>query len=166
MAFSVKVSPSIKDLAKEKGVEIREYNIIYKMLEDIAAGEKADVRSFFIEKGIKEADKEVASAVDEKLREEVIYGHCEVRSLFKASKVGQIAGCMVTDGSIKNNSSIRVFRDDNLVLKTHLTSLKRFKDDAKEVLTGFECGLTISDNFNLQEGDVLESFGQEVVKNG
>ncbi len=145
LAFSVKVGPSIKDLAKEKNVEIREYNIIYKMLEDIEEALRGTLAPTY---------------------EEVVYGHCEVRSLFKASKVGQIAGCMVTDGSIKNNSSIRVFRDENLVLKTHLTSLKRFKDDAKEVLTGFECGLTISDNFNLQEGDILESFGQEVVKNG
>ncbi len=145
LAFSVKVSASIKDMAKEQNVEIREYNIIYKMLEDIEAAMKGTLAPVF---------------------EEVIYGHLEVRSLFKASKVGQIAGCMVTDGTIKNSSSIRVFRSDELVLKTHLTSLKRFKDDVKEVQSGFECGLTISDNFNLIEGDVLEAFGQEEVKNG
>ncbi len=145
LAFSVKVSASIKDMAKEQNVEIREYNIIYKMLEDIEAAMKGTLAPVF---------------------EEVIYGHLEVRSLFKASKVGQIAGCMVTDGTIKNSSSIRVFRNNELVLKTHLTSLKRFKDDVKEVQSGFECGLTISDNFNLMEGDVLEAFGQEEVKNG
>ncbi len=145
LAFSVKVSASIKDMAKEQNVEIREYNIIYKMLEDIEAAMRGTLAPVF---------------------EEVIYGHLEVRSLFKASKVGQIAGCMVTDGTIKNSSSIRVFRNDELVLKTHLTSLKRFKDDVKEVQSGFECGLTISDNFNLIEGDVLEAFGQEEVKNG
>lgn len=145
LAFSVKVSSAIRDMAKEQHVEIREYNIIYKMLEDIEAAMKGTLAPTM---------------------EEVIYGHCEVRSLFKASKVGQIAGCMVTDGSIKSNSSIRVFRDGELVLKTHLTSLKRFKDDVKEVQSGFECGLTISDNFNLVEGDLLEAFGQEEVKNG
>ncbi len=145
LAFSVKVSASIKDMAKEQNVEIREYNIIYKMLEDIEAAMKGTLAPVF---------------------EEVIYGHLEVRSLFKASKVGQIAGCMVTDGTIKNSSSIRVFRNEELVLKTHLTSLKRFKDDVKEVQSGFECGLTISDNFNLIEGDILEAFGQEEVKNG
>ncbi len=145
LAFSVKVSASIKDMAKEQNVEIREYNIIYKMLEDIEAAMKGTLAPVF---------------------EEVIYGHLEVRSLFKASKVGQIAGCMVTDGTIKNSSSIRVFRNKELVLKTHLTSLKRFKDDVKEVQSGFECGLTISDNFNLIEGDILEAFGQEEVKNG
>ena len=145
LAFSVKVSAAIKDMAKEQHVEIREYNIIYKMLEDIESAMQGTLAPVL---------------------EEVIYGHLEVRSLFKASKVGQIAGCMVTDGYVKNSASIRVFRNDELVLKTHLTSLKRFKDDAKEVQTGFECGLTISDNFKLEEGDILEAFGQEEVKNG
>ncbi len=145
LAFSVKVSPAVKDQAKEMKVEIREYNIIYKMLEDIEDALRGTLAPVF---------------------EEVVYGHAEVRSLFKASKVGQIAGCMVLDGSLKSNCDIRVFREDSLVLKTHLTSLKRFKDDAREVLTGFECGLTISDNFTLKEGDILEAFGQEEVKNG
>lgn len=145
LAFSVKVSAAIKDMAKADNVEIREYNIIYKLLEDIEAAMRGTLAPVF---------------------EEVIYGHCEVRSLFKASKVGQIAGCYVTDGKITNTSEIRVFRNKELVLKTHLTSLKRFKDDAKEVNLGFECGLTISDKFDLQEGDLLETFGQEEVKNG
>ena len=145
LAFSVKVSGTIKDMAKEQHVEIREYNIIYKMLEDIEAAMRGTLAPVF---------------------EEVTYGHAEVRSLFKASKVGQIAGCMVTDGYLKSNCSIRVFRNGDLVLKTHLTSLKRFKDDVREVQNGFECGLTISDSFNLIEGDVLEGFGQEEVKNG
>lgn len=145
LAFSVKVSAAIMDMAKADNVEIREYNIIYKLLEDIEAAMRGTLAPVF---------------------EEVIYGHCEVRSLFKASKVGQIAGCYVTDGKITNTSEIRVFRNKELVLKTHLTSLKRFKDDAKEVNLGFECGLTISDKFDLQEGDLLEAFGQEEVKNG
>ena len=145
LAFSVKVSPAIKEMAANEKVEVREYNIIYKLLEDIVAALKGTLAPVY---------------------EEVVYGHCEVRSLFKASRVGQIAGCYVTDGKITNTSSIRVFRNNELVLKTHLTSLKRFKDDAKEVLTGFECGLTISDNFNLEVGDLIEAFGQEEVKNG
>ena len=145
LAFSVKVGAAIKDMAKADNVEIREYNIIYKLLEDIEAAMRGTLAPVF---------------------EEVIYGHCEVRSLFKASKVGQIAGCYVTDGKITNTSEIRVFRNKELVLKTHLTSLKRFKDDAKEVNLGFECGLTISDKLDLQEGDLLEAFGQEEVKNG
>ena len=97
---------------------------------------------------------------------EVIYGHCEVRSLFKASHVGQILGLFVTDGKVTAKSEIRVFRNKELVLKTHLTSLKRFKDDVKEVLQGFDCGMTISDKFDLEIGDLLEFFGMEEVKNG
>ena len=145
LAFSVKVSNSIKEIAKSEKVEIREYNIIYKLLEDIEAAMQGTLGPVY---------------------EEVVYGHLEVRSLFKASKVGQIAGCYVTDGKVTNTSDIRVFRNKELVLKTHLTSLKRFKDDAKEVNMGFECGITISDKFDLVEGDILEAFGQEVVKNG
>ena len=144
IAFSVKVSPMIRELAKSQNTEIREYNIIYKLLEDIEDAMRGTLAPVY---------------------EEVIYGHAEVRSLFKASKVGQIAGCYVTDGKLTNSSDIRVFRKNSLVLKTHLTSLKRFKDDAREVLTGFECGLTISDNFNLEEGDILEAYGLEEVKN-
>ncbi len=145
LAFSVRVSTAIRDMAKNDHVEIREYNIIYKLLEDIEAAMKGTLGPVY---------------------EEVIYGHLEVRSLFKASKVGQIAGCYVTDGKVTNTSEIRVFRNKELVLKTHLTSLKRFKDDAKEVNMGFECGLTISDKFDLEIGDILEAFGQEEVKNG
>lgn len=145
IAFSVKTSAVMKDLAKDDHVEIRDYNIIYKLLEDIEDALRGKLAPVF---------------------EEVVYGHAEVRSLFKASKVGQIAGCYVTDGSIKSNCSIRVFRNQENVLKTHLTSLKRFKDDAKEVMQGFECGLTISDNFNLVEGDILEAYGMEEKKNG
>ncbi len=145
LAFSVRVSTAIRDMAKNDHVEIREYNIIYKLLEDIEAAMKGTLGPVY---------------------EEVIYGHLEVRSLFKASKVGQIAGCYVTDGKVTNTSEIRVFRNKELVLKTHLTSLKRFKDDAKEVNMGFECGTTISDKFDLEVGDILEAFGQEEVKNG
>lgn len=145
LAFAVKVSNTIKDQAKSQKVEIREYDIIYKLLEDIEAALEGKLGPVY---------------------EEVVYGHAEVRSLFKASKVGQIAGCMVTDGYFKSNCRLRVFRGKDLVLRTHLSSLKRFKDDVKEVQTGFECGLTISDSFDLMEGDILEAFGEEEVKRG
>lgn len=145
IAFASKVSAVMKNAAKELGIEIREYNIIYKLLEDIENALRGQLGPVY---------------------EEVVYGHGEVRSLFKASKVGQIAGLMVTDGSIKSNCKIRVYRNKELMIDTRLTSLKRFKDDAKEVLTGFECGATIADNFNLEMGDVLEAYGMEEKKNG
>ena len=145
IAFDVSVSPAIKELSKEQKVQVLSYNIIYKLLEDIEGALKGKLGP---------------------VMEEVIHGQMEVRSLFKASKVGQIAGCYVTTGFIKSSDKIRVFRKKDLVLKTHLSSLKRFKDDAKEVQTGFECGATIAENANLEVGDILEAYDMEEKKNG
>ena len=145
LAFSVKVGATVKEEAKQKKVEIREYNIIYHLIEEVEAALRGKLGPVY---------------------EEVIYGHAEVRNLFKASKVGQILGLYVTDGKFKNTAHIRLYRNNELLLTTKLTSLKRFKDDAKEVLQGFECGATIDDKFNCEVGDVLEAFGQEEVKNG
>ncbi|MCI6608524.1 MAG: translation initiation factor IF-2 [Bacilli bacterium] len=145
LAFSVSTSSAIKELAKSEHVEIREYNIIYKLLEDIEAALRGTLGPVY---------------------EEVVYGYAEVRNLFKASKVGQILGCYVTQGRVPSNASCRIYRNKELILKTHLTSLKRFKDDVKEVLQGFDCGMTISDKFDLEVGDLLEFFGMEEVKNG
>lgn len=141
LAFAVKVPPVIRDLANEQKLEIRTYNIIYNLLEDIEAALRGQLEPEY---------------------EEVVYGHAEVRSLFKASKVGQIAGLYVTDGKITNSCKVRIYRKNELVLTSKITSLKRFKDDVKEVTSGFECGVTIDDKFNLEPGDVLESFGMEV----
>jgi len=145
LAFDVKANQQIKDLAKEKKVEIREYKIIYKLIEDIENALKGKLGPVY---------------------EEVVHGHLEVRSLFQASKVGQIAGCYVTDGFVRNSDSLRVFRKKELVLKTHVESLKRFKDDAKEVQTGFECGLVLKDRFTLEVGDILEAYAMEEKKSG
>jgi Translation initiation factor 2 (IF-2; GTPase) len=91
---------------------------------------------------------------------EQVSGQAEVRDLFKASKVGTIAGCYVTDGSIPNHSEIRLIRDGIVVFTGKMSSLKRFKDDVKEVQKGFECGITI-DGFNdLKVGDLIEAFQQ------
>ncbi len=143
LAFSVKVPPLIRDLAEEQKLEIREYKIIYNLLEDIEAALKGQLEPEY---------------------EEVVYGHAEVRSLFKASKVGQIAGLYVTDGKLNNNVKVRIYRNKELVLTSKITSLKRFKEDVKEVTSGFECGVTIDDKFNLVVGDVLETFGMEVKR--
>jgi translation initiation factor IF-2 len=91
---------------------------------------------------------------------EKVSGQAEVRDLFKASKVGTIAGCYVTDGSIPSNSEVRLIRDGVVVFTGKMSSLKRFKDDAKEVQRGFECGITI-DGFNdVKVGDIIEAFKQ------
>lgn len=145
VAFNLKTGAQINDLAKEKKIEIRSYDVIYHLQEDIINALKGTLAPTY---------------------EEVTYGQMEIRSLFKASKIGQIAGCQVIQGKIINGTKVRVYRKNELVLTTTLSSLKRFKDDVKEVVEGFDCGCTIKDNFNLEEGDILESFGKEIVKDG
>ena len=94
------------------------------------------------------------------MKEEII-GSAEVRDIFKISKLGTIAGCMVTSGKITRNSGIRVIREENMIFDGKLSSLKRFKDDAKEVTKGFECGLSI-ENFNdIKVGDIVEGFEEK-----
>jgi translation initiation factor IF-2 len=93
---------------------------------------------------------------------EVVYGHAEVRQTFKSGRV-VIAGCYVTDGTITRNNEARVVRDGEVVTNGRITSLKRFKEDAREVAMGYECGIVI-DGFNeIQEGDVIEAFGQQRI---
>lgn len=145
VAFNLKTGVQINDLAKEKKIEIRSYDVIYHLQEDIINALKGTLAPTY---------------------EEVTYGQMEIRTLFKASKIGQIAGCQVIQGKIINGTKVRVYRKNELVLTTTLSSLKRFKDDVKEVVEGFDCGCTIKDNFNLEEGDILESFGKEIVKDG
>jgi translation initiation factor IF-2 len=136
IGFNVRPMASVRNEAQVKGVEIRLYNIIYKVLEDIEAALKGMLAPEY---------------------EEVVTGQAEVRSLFKLSKVGTIAGCYVTDGSIERNSLVRILRNGVVIFEGKMQSLKRFKDDVKEVRQGYECGITI-ENFNdIKEGDVFEA---------
>jgi len=140
VGFNIRPLAQITDLAKEKGVEIRLYNIIYKLQEDI--------------------EKAVKGMLDP-VYEEKESGQAEVRETFKVSKVGTIAGCYVLSGSFVRNGGIRVVRDSIVVYTGKIASLKRFKDDAKEVKAGYECGVTI-ENFNdIKVGDILECFVME-----
>ena len=143
IGFNVRPQSSVRDMAKEKGVEIRLYNIIYKALEDIEAAMKGMLDPVF---------------------EEQVIGQCEVRDTFKISKVGTIAGCFVTEGSIKRDSLVRVIRDGIIIYEGKMSSLKRFKDDVKEVRQGFDCGIMI-DKFNdIKVGDIIEASVMEEVK--
>lgn len=136
LGFNVRPTAAVRQTAAEKGVEIRLYSIIYKLLEDIEA----------VLKGMLEPEYE-----------EVVIGQAEVRNTFKISKVGTVAGCYVTDGVIQSNSLVRIIRDGIVVYEGKMASLKRFKDDAKEVKYGYECGITI-ENFNdIKEGDIIEA---------
>lgn len=144
LGFNVRPTAAVRQTATEKGVEIRLYSIIYKLLEDIEAALKGMLAPEF---------------------EEVIIGQAEVRNTFKISKVGTVAGCYVTDGVIQSNSLVRIIRDGIVVYEGKMASLKRFKDDVKEVKYGYECGITI-ENFNdIKEGDIFEaSIMKEVVR--
>ena len=135
IGFNVRPMAPVRQAAATKGVEIRLYNIIYKVIEDIEAALKGMLDPVY---------------------EEVVTGSCEVRSTFKISKVGTIAGCYVTDGVVERNSLVRIIREGIVVFEGKLASLRRFKDDVKEVKAGFECGCQI-ENFNdIKEYDIIE----------
>ena len=143
IGFNVRPMASVRNEAATKGVEIRLYNIIYNVLNDIEAALKGMLDPVY---------------------EEVVIGQAEVRSIFKLSKVGTIAGCYVTDGAIERNSLVRVLRDGIVIFEGKMASLKRFKDDAKEVKQGYECGITI-ENFNdIKEYDVIEASVMKEVE--
>ena len=142
IGFNVRPTSAIRKMAAEQGVEIRLYNIIYKAIEAMELAMKGMLAPIF---------------------EEVIFGQAEVREIYKVSKVGTIAGSMVTDGKMVSDSSVRLMRDGVVVYEGKMGSLKRFKNDAKEVAVGFDCGITI-ENFNdVKEGDVIESHGEVEV---
>ncbi len=143
IGFNVRPSSAVRETASEKGVDIRLYNIIYKILEDIELAMKGLLDPEF---------------------KEVVTGQAEVRDTFKISRVGTIAGCYVTDGFIKRDALVRVLRDGVVVYEGNLASLKRFKDDVKEVRQGFECGIMIEKFNDVKVGDVIEASTMEEVK--
>jgi translation initiation factor IF-2 len=143
IGFQVRPSGSARKLAEQEEVQIKLYSIIYQAIEEM-----------------RDAMEGLLSA---KIEENVV-GTAEIRETFKISKVGTIAGCFVTDGKIFRSSKVRVIRDGVVVYTGELGSLKRFKDDAKEVARGFECGLNI-DRFNdIKVGDVVEAYEEVEVK--
>ena len=137
LGFNVRPTAAVRQTAAEKGVEIRLYSIIYKLLEDIEAALKGMLEPEY---------------------EEVVIGQAEVRNTFKISKVGTVAGCYVTDGVIQSNSLVRIIRDGIVVYEGKMASLKRFKDDVKEVVTGYECGLVFEGFNDLKEDDMIEIY--------
>ncbi|MDH3329280.1 MAG: translation initiation factor IF-2, partial [Desulfobulbaceae bacterium] len=143
IGFNVRPSVKVKELAEQEQVDIRFYDVIYHALEDI---EKAMVGML------------------EPTFEERVIGRAEVRETFQVPKVGTIAGCSVIDGKIERNAKARVLRDGVVVYTGNISSLRRFKDDVKEVLTGYECGIGV-ENFNdIKIGDQLEAFVMDEVE--
>jgi translation initiation factor IF-2 len=143
VGFNVRPNAEARALAEREGVDIRTYRVIYQLTDDI---EQALVG--------------MLSAV----RTEEIIGEAEVRALFKVSRLGTIAGCMVTQGVVRRNSQVRVVREGTVIYDTTIAQLRRFKEDAREVAEGFECGILL-DGFNdVKEGDVLEAYETREVE--
>lgn len=143
IGFNVAPSNQTKDMAKEYGIDIRLYNIIYKAIEDMESAMQGLLDPEF---------------------EEKIFGHAEIRKIFTFSKVGKIAGSYVTDGLIKANSKIRVVRDGIVIHDGMISGLQRGKESVKEVKKGFECGITLENYSDLKEQDVLECYDMVEVK--
>jgi translation initiation factor IF-2 len=143
VGFNVRPSAEARQLAEREGVDIRTYRVIYKLTEDI--------------------EQALVGMLSPVTTEEVL-GEAEVRALFKVSRLGTIAGCMVTNGLVRRGASVRVVRDGTVIHETSIAQLKRFKEDAREVAEGFECGILL-DGFNdVKEGDVLEAFETREVE--
>jgi translation initiation factor IF-2 len=137
IGFNVRPSAAAAALAESEGVDIRTYRVIYKVTEDITNALLGMLKPEY---------------------EEVVLGQAEVRQTFKVSRLGTVAGCMVTRGVVTRNAQVRVLRDDVVVYEGRIASLKRFQDDVREVQEGFECGILL-DGFNdVKEGDVLEAY--------
>jgi translation initiation factor IF-2 len=142
IAFNTKIDPSAKKRSEVSGIEIRSYNIIYQVLEDI--------------------EKALTGMLDPVFKT-VVDGHAEVRQIFKSSRLGQIAGCFVVDGTLRRGSAVRVVRGNEEIWKGRCEGLKRFQDDVREVQTGYECGVVLNGFDKFQEADVIEFFHEERV---
>ncbi|MFB0841147.1 translation initiation factor IF-2 [Paenibacillus oleatilyticus] len=143
IGFNVRPEPQAKNTAEQEKVDIRLHSIIYKVMEEI--------------------EQAMKGLLDPEYKE-VVIGHAEVRNIFKVSKVGTIAGCMVTDGKIVRSAEVRIVRSGIVVFEGKIDSLKRFKDDAKEVAQGYECGISLERFNDLKEGDTIEAFVMETVE--
>ena len=141
--FNVRPDANVRKKAQEEGVEIRLHNIIYKAVEEMEAAMKGMLAPVY---------------------EEVVIGQCEVRKTYKVSKIGTIAGCMVTEGKITRDANVRLIRDGIVIYTGKVASLKRFENDAKEVTSGYECGLTIENYNDIKENDIIEGYVDQEVK--
>jgi len=142
IGFNVRPDRKARELAEVEGVEIRTYEIIYQIIEDI---ERAMVGLLAPE------------------FEEVVTGEVEVREIFRVPRIGAIAGCYVRSGVITRGSKVRFLREGVIIWKGTITSLKRFKDDVREVREGFECGIGLSDFQDLKQGDLIETFEEREI---
>ena len=142
IGFNVRPDRKAREMAETEHVEIRTYEVIYKLLEDI---ERAMVGMLAPE------------------YEEVVTGDAEVREIFRVPRIGAIAGCLVQSGTITRGSKVRFLREGTVIWKGAIQSLKRFKDDVREVREGFECGIGLSDFQDLKPGDMIETYEEREI---
>jgi len=142
IGFNVRPERKAREMADVENVEIRSYEIIYKLIEDIEAAMLGMLAPEF---------------------EEVVTGDAEVREIFSVPRIGKIAGCYVTNGTITRGSKVRFLREGAIIWKGEVRSLRRFKEDVREVQSGFECGIGLSDYQDLKEGDVIETFEEREI---
>lgn len=143
VGFQVRPSASARKLAEQNGVEINTYSVIYDAIDDV---------------------RSAMEGMLDKVTKEVVTGEVEVKQVYKISKVGTVAGAMVTDGKVHRSDKARVVRDGIVVHTAPINALKRYKDDVKEVATGFECGISLVNFNDIQEGDIIETFTEIEVK--
>ena len=143
IGFNVRPDRKVRDAAEAETVEIRTYEIIYKLIEDIDKAMKGLLAPEF---------------------EEVVTGEAEVRELFRAPKVGAVAGCFVRSGVVTRGSKVRFLRDGVIIWKGAINTLRRFKDDVKEVREGFECGISLTDFQDLKQGDIIETYDLKEIE--
>ena len=142
IGFNVRPDKRSRDLSESEGVQIRTYEIIYKLIEEIESAMLGLLSPVY---------------------EEIVTGEAEVREVFRVPKIGAIAGCFVRDGVITRGSKVRFLREGTIIWKGSITSLRRFKDDAREVASGFECGIGLSDYQDLKAGDIIETFEEREI---
>jgi translation initiation factor IF-2 len=143
IGFNVRALKEARDLAEQTGIEIRYYNIIYNLVDDVKAA--------------------LSGLLAPEMREKFL-GNAEVLEVFAISKVGKVAGCRVTEGVVRRGAKVRLIRDNVVIHEGELSTLKRFKDEAREVLAGQECGMSFANYQDLQKGDVIECYEVETVK--
>ena len=142
IGFNVRANPQAREMARRDGVDIRYYSIIYNVIDDISAALKGMLAPV--------------------LRERFL-GYAQIREVFNISKVGKVAGCMVTEGTVKRGARVRLLRDDVVIHEGSLKTLKRFKDEVREVKEGYECGMAFENYDNIEAGDMIECFEMEQV---
>ncbi len=142
VGFNVRPDATVRKLAEQQKVDIRLYRIIYDAIEDVQKAIKGLLAPVY---------------------KEVVLGQAQVRQVFKVSKVGTIAGCYITDGKMIRQAQARLIRNGIIVHESRIESLKRFKDDAREVATGYECGIGLEGFNDIKEGDIIEAFAMEEV---